>query len=54
MEQSDVMGIAEAAAELGVSVETLVGWMVEDGVLIEHPNGGYVAGPHPAIQPLTD
>jgi hypothetical protein len=53
MEPNEVLSITEAAAEIGISVEELIGRMAEDGLLIEHPNGGYIAGPHPDIQPLT-
>lgn len=48
----EVFSIADAAAECGMSVEELIGLMVRDGMLIEHPNGGYVVSPHPDIQGL--
>jgi len=50
----DVISIADAAAECGVSVETFIGWMVDSGMLLEHPNGGYIASPHPDIVPMSD
>jgi hypothetical protein len=48
----ELMSIEQAAAECGVSVETLIGWMVRDGMLLEHPDGGYVPSPHPDIRPI--
>lgn len=48
----EVVSIADAAADCGVTVETFVGWMVDSGMLLEHPNGGYIPVPHPAIQLL--
>lgn len=49
---SEVVSIVDAAAECGVSVESFIGWMVRDGMLLEHPNGGYTAGPHPDLTTL--
>ena len=49
----DVFSIADAAAECGVSVEAFIEWMVRDGLLLEHPNGGYVPSPHPSIRHLN-
>ena len=49
---SEVVSIADAAVECGVSVEAFIGWMVRDGMLLEHPNGGYIAGPHPDLVEL--
>lgn len=46
-----MMSIAEAAAECGMSVDELIGHMVRDGMLIEHPEGGYIPSPHPDIRP---
>ena len=48
----EVVSIADAAAECGMSVKELIGLMVRDGMLIEHPNGGYVVSPHPDMQEL--
>jgi hypothetical protein len=45
----EVLSIADAAAECGVTVETFVRWMVRDGMLLEHLDGGYVAAPHPDV-----
>lgn len=42
----EVVSIADAAAECGVTVGTIIGWMVQDGMLLEHPNGGYLPVPH--------
>ena len=47
-----LVSIAEAAADCGMSVEELIGHMVRDGMLIEHPEGGYIPSPHPDIQPI--
>ncbi len=33
-----------------MSVEELIGLMVRDGMLIEHPEGGFIASPHPDIR----
>ncbi len=45
----EVVPIADAAAECGVTVETFLGWLVESGMLLEHPNSGYVPSPHPDL-----
>ena len=42
--------IGEAAAECGVPVDQFIGWLVQSGTLLEHPNGGYVPSPHPDIK----
>ena len=47
---NELVSIADAAEELGVSVETLIGWMVRDGMLLEMPDGGYVPSPHPDLR----
>lgn len=46
---TEIVSIADAAAECGVSVEEFIGWLVDSGLLIEHPNGGYVPVPHPDL-----
>jgi hypothetical protein len=51
---SEVVSIPDAAAECGVTVGTFIGWMVESGMLLEHPNGGYIPSPHPDIRPLGE
>jgi hypothetical protein len=51
-DQDEVMSLADAAAECGMSVEEFIEVLVKDGTLIEHPNGGYIASPHPDIQGL--
>jgi hypothetical protein len=48
---NEVVSIPDAAAECGMTVEEFIRRMAEDGLLIEHPNGGYIASPHPDIQP---
>lgn len=48
----EVLSIPDAAAESGVSVETFIGWLVRDGMLFEHPDGGYIASPHPDLVEL--
>jgi hypothetical protein len=48
----ETVSIPEAAAELGISVEELIGLVAQDGMLIEHPNGGYIPSPHPDIRPI--
>ena len=50
---NEVLSNADAAAECGVSVEEYIGWMVDSGMLLEHPNGGYIPSPHPDIQRLV-
>ncbi len=50
--EDELLSIADAAAECGMSVEELIERMAEDGLLIEHPNGGYIASPHPDIREL--
>jgi hypothetical protein len=54
VDDSESLSIADAAAECGVSVETFIGWMVESGMLLEHPNGAYVPSPHPDLVRLRD
>jgi hypothetical protein len=49
---SEVISIADAAAECGVTVETFIGWMVESGLLLEHPAGDLIASPHPDIREM--
>jgi hypothetical protein len=51
-ETTEIMSIPDVAAECGVSVETFIGWLVRDGMLLEHPNGGYVPSPHPDLAEL--
>jgi len=46
---TEVVSIEDAAAECGVTVSTFIGWMVESGLLLEHPNGGYIPSPHSDI-----
>jgi hypothetical protein len=48
----ELVSIADAAAECGMSVDELIGLMLRDGMLLEHPNGGYVPVPHPDVQPI--
>lgn len=48
----EVLSIPDAAAECGVTVETFIGWMVKSGMLLKHPNGGYIPSPHPDIREL--
>lgn len=52
MNNDTLVPIDKAAAELRIPLETFVGWLVESGLLLEHPNGGYIASPHPDIRPL--
>jgi hypothetical protein len=47
-----LVSIPDAAAELGMSVSDLIVLLVRDGMLIEHPNGGYVPVPHPDLVEL--
>jgi hypothetical protein len=49
---AELVSIADAAAECGMSMDELIGRMVRDGMLIEHPNGGFVPSPHPDIREL--
>lgn len=50
----ELVSIAEAAADCGMSVEELIGHMVRDGMLIPVPDepGQYVPSPHPDIREL--
>jgi hypothetical protein len=52
----DVVSLREAAEELGCTEAQLIGFMVEDGLLIAVPDepGRFVPSPHPDIQPLTN
>jgi len=50
---AEVVSIADAAAECRVSVRTFIGWLAESGMLLEHPNGGYIASPRPDIRELA-
>lgn len=49
---NELVSIADAAAECGIPVDELIGHMVRDGMLIEHPNEGYMPSPHPDIREL--
>jgi hypothetical protein len=51
-DQDELVSMADAAADCGMSVEEFIEVLVKDGMLIEHPNGGYVASPHPDIREL--
>lgn len=53
-EDGEVVSLADAAAECGMSEAGLVALMVRDGLLIEHPNGGYVPSPHPDLVELSE
>ncbi len=46
----EVISIHDAAAECGVPPSEFIGRMVASGMLLDHPEGGWIAGPHPAIQ----
>ncbi len=50
-DDEELVSIADAAAECGVSLETFISQMVDSGMLLEHPNGGYTPSPHPAPRP---
>ncbi|BBY60315.1 hypothetical protein [Mycolicibacterium sarraceniae] len=52
--QTELVSIAEACVELDMTEAQLIAVMVADGLLIEHPNGGYIPSPHPAIAPLGE
>jgi hypothetical protein len=45
----EAISISDAAAACGVTVAVFIGWMVGSGLLLEHPDGGYVPSPHPDI-----
>ena len=47
--EDEVISIEQAAAESGVSVEVFISWLVESGMLLEHPEGGYIPSPHPDL-----
>ncbi|VEG58153.1 Uncharacterised protein [Mycolicibacterium aurum] len=51
-EDHEVVSVAEAAAELGLSLNEFIALLVRDGMLVEHPDGGYVPSPHPDITEL--
>ena len=50
----ELVSISDAAAECGMSVAELIEAMVRDGMLIPHPNGGYIPSPHPDIRRIAD
>jgi hypothetical protein len=52
MENDQVLSIADAAQECGMTVSEFIDQMTRDGLLIEHPNGGCIASPHPDIREL--
>ncbi|WP_176217664.1 hypothetical protein [Mycobacterium avium] len=52
MDDDQVLSILEAAAECGMTVSEFVTQMTRDGLLIEHPEGGLIASPHPSIREL--
>jgi len=47
------MTTQEAADNLGWTVDELFARMIADGMVLNHPGGGYLASPHPDIVPLT-
>lgn len=50
--EQEVLNLSDAAAECGLTVDELVKFMVLDGLLLEHPNGGHIPAPHNDIQEL--
>jgi len=52
--ENEVVPIAEAAAECGVSVEVFIQGLLDAGLLLEHPNGGYIPSPHPDIRRVDE
>lgn len=48
---TETMTLHEAAAELGCTLDELFEQLVADGMVLEHPGGGYVVSPHPDMVP---
>lgn len=46
---SELVGLGTVAAKLGMSVEQLFQCMLDDGLVLRHPGGGYVVAPSPDI-----
>lgn len=47
--QAEVLSFDEACAEFGFTPEQYTQILIADGSLIEHPDGGYIPGPHPSV-----
>jgi hypothetical protein len=52
--QAEVLSFDEAWNALGMTPRQFTNMLIETGGLIEHPNGGYVAGPHPGVVERED
>ncbi|WP_280179890.1 hypothetical protein [Nocardia cyriacigeorgica] len=50
-ESTDSMSMHMAALRCGMSFDEFFAVQVEDGMILEHPNGGYIPSPHPSIVP---
>ncbi len=49
---NELVSIADAAAECGVSVEVFFQGLIDAGLILRCPDGSYLPAPHPDIQPL--
>lgn len=49
----DIVSIADAAAECGMTVAEFLGQMVSDGLLMRDEDGDLMPGLHPDLQPVT-
>lgn len=52
MHDDEVLTMAEAAAELDMTVAEFITLLTWEGLVLEHPDGGYVPGPHPDLVQL--
>jgi hypothetical protein len=49
-DENELVSIADAAAECGVSVEVFLSWLIDSGLVLRCPDGSYLPAPHPDIQ----
>lgn len=49
----DIVSIADAAAECGMTVAEFLEQMEADGLLLRDEHGNLIPGLHPALQPVT-
>ncbi|WP_280215297.1 hypothetical protein [Nocardia cyriacigeorgica] len=50
-EHTGSMSMYMAALRCGMSFDEYFAVLVEDGMILEHPNGGYIPSPHPSVVP---
>lgn len=53
MKENEVLSIADAAAECGMTVAEFLEQMEADGLLMRDEHGNLILGLHPDLQPVT-